>query len=245
MSGVDIVLAIDVSLSMKITDFEVKNQLVSRLHAARETAKYFIQQRPNDRIGVIGFAGRPYKVSPITMAHDFLPHLIDKEIIISEAIAPGTAIGSAVASASDLIDTTAKESKSKIVILITDGSSNSGKIQPIQAAELAKDLGIKVYTLAIGTKDGRLPGYMMTAPVQEFDTKTLEEIATITKAKYYRAQSFDALKESFAEIDKLEKVETKVTTYQEIEKYHFWFTSIGGVILTLLLLHQAMLPRQN
>lgn len=242
-SGVDIVIAIDVSLSMSINDFSSNQQTINRLEAARETAKYFISNRPNDRIGVIGFAGQPYKVTPITLSHSFLPALIDREIIISDDVTPGTAIGSAIASSANLIDTTAKDSKSKIIILITDGSSNSGKIAPLEAAKLAKDLGIKIYTLAIGTKHGRLPSRTMNAPMQEFDTETLKKVAEITEGQYYRAQHFSALAASFEAIDKLEKVETKTTNHREIMEFHHWFNGIGLLFLILILSVEALWQR--
>ena len=239
-SGVDIVLAIDVSESMQILDFELEGAMQKRLYAARELAKSFIDKRPNDRIGVIAFAGRPYQVSPITMHHDWLPQLIDAEVVFSKLIDPGTAIGSAISYASVRLDTKAKDSISKLVILITDGSWNSGQIAPEPAAELAKDLGIKIYSLAIGTEWGRLNNRGHNSPKQEFDTDTLKKVAQITDGKYYRAKTTESLRDAFNEIDKLEKVEGSVKKIRETTEYHHWFTLAGVLSLLLLTLTTAL-----
>lgn len=227
-SGVDIILAIDVSRSMLIDDFKVDGYNTERLHVAREMAKDFISKRPNDRIGIVAFAARPYQVSPVTTSHEWLPYLIDEEVVFSDLIEGGTAIGSAIStSAVPLFQF--KESKTKIVILMTDGSSNKGKIDPIPAAKLAKKSGIKIYTIAIGTESGRLRNHN----IQEFDTKTLEEVAAASDGKYFRAKTTESVREAFDHIDKLEKVDLPVKNYKEIHEYHQWFSLLGCVSLVL------------
>lgn len=240
-SGIDIVLAIDVSKSMDIDDFVLDNKSWRRLDAAKEIAKNFIKKRPNDRIGVIAFAGQPYRVSPITMSHSWLEPLINQEVIFSRKVTPGTAIGSAISSASNLLISDAKDSKTKLIILITDGSSNQGLLTPAQAAKNAKDAEIKVYTLGIGTKEGRLSNRAFNMPMQEFDTTVLEEVAQITDGQFYRAETTESLEESFAMIDTLEKSEASVFSYSIVDEFHHWFTGIGLALLSLHMIYHITL----
>lgn len=236
-SGIDIVLAIDVSKSMLIDDFKYNQKTSDRLKAAKEMAKDFIKKRPNDRIGIVAFAGRPYLISPITMSHSWLTPLIDNEVKFSREITPGTAIGSAITLSSKLLLNQDEESKTKLVILITDGSSHQGLLTPAQAAKNAKEVGIKVYTLGIGTKDGRLNKRQMAFPAQEFDVETLKQIAEITGAEFFRAKTTEELENSFSTIDKLEKKEVEVFSYKIIEEFHHWFTLLGAILLTMYSLY--------
>ena len=220
-SGIDIVVAMDVSTSMEIDDFIINGRRVDRTTAARLVVRNFIQQRPNDRIGLIPFAGQPYQESPITLEHDWLLSKLDS-VRPNQELSQGTAIGSAIAASAVRLDKR-EDSKSRIIILITDGSNNSGRMSPITAAELAKELGIRVYTVAIGTKEGRLPNFKQRFPSQEFDTKTLEQIAEITDAQYYRAKSTEDLQSTFSTIDQLEKTEVKRNVITEKKDLHFYF----------------------
>ncbi|NWK57618.1 VWA domain-containing protein [Verrucomicrobiaceae bacterium N1E253] len=205
-SGVDIVLAIDISYSMEIIDFRLNRRSVQRIDAAKATAEQFIRQRPNDRIGIIAFSGRPYVTSPITLEHDWLIGQL-RELQPGLVKEQGTAVGSAIAAASTRLQE--RPSKSKVVVLVTDGSNNSGQLAPLEAAKHAATLGVKIYTIAIGTEEGRLYNGRQAYPQQEFDTKTLEEIAKITKAEYYRVRDTDKLRETFKSIDQLEKTDIK------------------------------------
>ncbi|MFD2160083.1 VWA domain-containing protein [Rubritalea tangerina] len=241
-SGIDIILAMDVSFSMEIADFQYEGRWVQRDKISREVVKEFIKQRPNDRIGLIPFAGQPYQESPITLEHDWLLGKIDS-VTPNRDLSQGTAIGSAISASAIRLDKR-KDSKSRIIILLTDGSNNSGKLSPIQAAEAAKTLGIKVYTVAIGTEGGRLAGQQN--PAQEFDTETLEEIARITDAEYYRAKSANDLVAAFQTIDQLEKTERTqkvVTTYED---FHHIFTALATLSLLghilILILHRPAGP---
>jgi Ca-activated chloride channel family protein len=147
-SGIDIVLALDVSGSMQAMDFKVDGQPANRIDIVKTIVAKFIEDRPNDRIGIVAFAGAPYLVSPLTLDHDWLEQNLSR--VQTAGVEDGTAIGSAIATCVNrLRDTPAK---SKIVVLLTDGMNNSGKISPIAAAEAAKALGVKVYTIAAGVR---------------------------------------------------------------------------------------------
>ena len=156
-SGIDIMLALDVSASMYAEDFTIGGERASRLEVVKQVTQKFIEERPNDRIGILCFAGRPYLVSPLTLDHDWL--LQNLERVKIGLVEDGTAIGSAIGSAANRLKD--KEAKSRIVVLLTDGDNNAGKITPATAAEAAKALGIKVYTIGAGTR-----GYA-PVPVQD------------------------------------------------------------------------------
>src|SRR5437763_10457688 len=147
-SGIDIILALDVSGSMLTKDFTIGGQEATRVDAIREVTQKFIEGRPNDRIGIIAFAGRPYVVSPMTLDHDWLLQNLDRVRV--GLVEDGTAIGSAIASGCNRLRD--KESKSRVIILLTDGDNNAGKVTPETAAEAAKALGIKLYAIGAGTK---------------------------------------------------------------------------------------------
>lgn len=226
-SGIDIVIAMDISYSMEINDFVFQGRREQRDSMARRVVKEFIKHRPNDRIGLIPFAGQPYQESPITLEHQWLLEKIDN-VRPSRELTQGTAIGSAISASAIRLDKR-KDTKSRIIVLITDGSNNSGNISPLQAAEAANTLGIKVYTVAIGTAGGRLQRQANAA--QEFDTETLEKIAEVTNAQYFRAKTTEQLIEAFSVIDELEKTErTKqvITTYSD---YHHYFTFAAALSL--------------
>lgn len=220
-SGIDIAVALDVSLSMGIDDFQTPTgRPLERIKAAKEVVRNFISRRPDDRIGLVIYSGRPYSVSPITLDHDWLlKGLEDVNLDILKEM--GTAIGSAIAGASSRLD--ARDAKSKIIVLITDGASNSGKLSPIEAAENAKALGIKIYTVAIGTKDGRVKRSVQRYARQEFDLPTLRKIAAITGGEHYWAQNVAELERTFDTINDLEKSETVSMTVSEDRELFPWF----------------------
>ena len=179
-SGIDIVIAFDVSLSMDIDDFVDQGRRARRIDVAKMVVDDFISRRPDDRIGLVAFAGRPRDCSPITLDHKWLRRALENLRLNDQydrgtIKEQGTAIGSALAAAATRLD--ARDAKSKIIVLITDGASNSGKIAPVEAAELAKKLGIRIYTIAIGTTEGRVDTNIMRSPYQEFDLPTLQKIA--------------------------------------------------------------------
>jgi len=230
-SGIDIMIAFDVSLSMSIDDFKTPDQRRSlqRIDVAKKVVHSFIESRPDDRIGIVIYSGRPYSVSPITLDHDWLLHSF-KQVNLNILKEMGTAIGSAIAAASSRLDS--REAKSKIIVLLTDGASNSGKISPIEAAENAKLLGIKIYTVAVGTEEGRVDSQIQRFARQEFDLPTLRKIAAITGGEHYWAQTVAELEGTFKTIDQLEKSETVSRTVVEDQELYPWF--VGAAVLASL-----------
>ena len=234
-SGIDIVIAFDVSLSMDIDDFIDTGARVRRVDVAKAVVDDFISRRPDDRIGLVAFAGRPRDASPITLDHQGLRGALnqlrlndpDDRGTVKEQ---GTAIGSAIAAAASRLD--ARDAKSKIILLITDGASNSGKISPIEAAEHAHTLGIKIYTIAIGTKEGRVDRSIMRFPYQEFDIPTLRKIAELTGGEHYWAQNLKSLRETFSTIDQLEKTTAKSHSVIDDRELFRWF--LGAALLAAL-----------
>jgi Ca-activated chloride channel family protein len=236
-SGIDIALAIDLSGSMESEDFELNRQRVNRLEIAKDVLKKFIERRPSDRMGLVAFAGKAYIAAPLTLDHSFLIQNLER--LELHSIEEGTAIGAGLsATVNRLRDL---KSKSKIVILMTDGQNNAGKIPPVTAAEAAQALGIKVYTVGVGTR-GTAPfprGYNLAGqkvyaqvPV-DIDEKTLQQIADKTGGKYFRADSTDTLRKIYDEIDKLEKTEAEVKKYVQIQELFPWVVLPGFALLLL------------
>lgn len=205
VSGIDIMLAIDVSGSMQMTDMVVDRRAVQRITAAKKVSAEFIKARENDRLGITAFAGQPYPVSPITQDHNYLQKAL-REVRLGDIADQGTAIGSAIAASALALSN--RESESKIIVLVTDGKSQSGKISPIDAATEAAKLDIKIYTIAIGTEGGRMR--RDTGLIgQQFDIPTLTEIAKVTGAEFYRARNTEDLSNVFQTINELEKSEVE------------------------------------
>ena len=218
-NGIDIVLVLDVSGSMQALDFLIDDQRVNRIEVVKSVVGKFIDERPNDRIGLIAFAGSPYLVSPITLDHDWLQQNLERVAI--GGVDDGTAIGSAIAASVNRLRTT--PAKSKVVILLTDGMNNTGKISPLAAAEAARALGVKVYTIGVGVR-GKAPvpvrdeaGNMRLVMAEvDVDEKTLQTVADQTGGKFYRATDTDSLKKIYEQINRLE---TSAQTVQKFEHY--------------------------
>jgi Ca-activated chloride channel family protein len=236
-SGIDIVVAIDLSGSMSSEDFQLQGQPVNRLMIAKDVLQKFITKRPNDRIGLVAFATDAYIAAPLTLDHDFLMQNLDR----LEIAAPGkdqTAIGSALAAALNRLREL--ESKSKIVILMTDGQNNAGKVPPLTAAEAAETLKVKVYTIGVGTR-GLAPipyidafGIKRSKPQPvDIDEDTLTQIAKRTGGKYYRADKTETLRSVYDEIDQLEKTEVEVKKYQRYREL-FPLVALPGLVALLL-----------
>lgn len=221
-SGVDIAVAFDMSFSMAAADFEMRGRPVDRFTMAREVLKQFIDKRPNDRIGLVVFGLDAYVASPLTLDHDFLLKNLYR-LYLRAIDGNQTAIGSGLTTAVNRLREL--KSKSKIVILMTDGQNNAGKVAPLTAAEAAKALNIKVYTIGVGRRtDGRRP--------EEIDEETLTKIAASTGGKYYRADNSQRFQEIYAEIDKLEKTEAEVKKVAFHRELFAWFIA-GGLVLLL------------
>lgn len=217
VEGIDIMLAIDVSTSMLAEDLKP-----NRLEAAKQVAAEFISGRPDDNIGLTIFAGEAFTQCPMTTDHSSLLNLLQNvrtDIAARGLVQDGTAIGMGLANAVSRL----KESKakSKVVILLTDGSNNMGDLSPMTSAEIAKSFGIRVYTIGVGTN--KVAPYPMPVaggvqyvniPV-EIDTKTLSDIASATEGDFYRATNTDELHQIYKEIDKLEKSKLSVTSFSK------------------------------
>lgn len=231
-NGVDIVIAMDISGSMLAEDFKPENRMV----VAKQEAIKFIKGRENDRIGMVVFAKKAYTQCPLTTDYNILNQLIDQ--IQIGMIADGTAIGMGLAtSVNRLRDSKAK---SKVVILITDGSNNAGNIDPVTAAELAKTFGIKVYSICIG-RGGMVPfpvndplfGKRYIQANVEIDEMVLKRIADITGGLYFRARDPRSLSEIYEKINSLEKTEIKVKEYRSYNELFSLFLVPALLILLL------------
>jgi len=227
-SGIDIVVALDLSGSMNTPDYEVNRQRISRFNLAKSVLEKFVEQRPDDRIGLVVFAARAYLASPLTLDHDFLLDNIDRlEIgtINSDATAIGDGLVTALNQLRDL------KAKSKIIVLMTDGGNNSGQIDPDTAAAAAAALGVKVFTVGLGNRElvqamGLPPGYLP-------DDDALQKIAQTTGGTFYRAENSEKLRQIYAEINRMEKTEAVVNKFTEYQELFPWFISSGLALLLL------------
>ena len=242
-SGIDIMIALDLSGSMRGEDFQPDN----RLGVAKRVVNGFIQKRMNDRIGLVVFAGDAYLQCPLTVEHGIITDIVD-ELDFDSVDEDGTAIGDAVAlAASRMMESTAK---SRIVLLITDGMNNRGEIDPETAAKTCAQLGIKVYTVGIG-KEGLVPYPNPAGPMwpkehvlNHFDEKSLKDIAGITGAKFYRAESGGVLWENIGDIDRLEKSEVDVRTWHEFYDRSGGFLIAGIALFFIEILLRSLVYRK-
>jgi Ca-activated chloride channel family protein len=227
--GIDIVIAMDISSSMLARDFTP-----DRLSAAKQLATEFVAERSGDRISVVAFAGEAFTQCPLTSDQATVGTMLSR--LRSGVVEDGTAIGNGLATAVNRL----RESgaKSKVVILLTDGVNNRGQISPIMASEIARDLGIKVYTIGVGSRDkAPMPAYdpfgnitYVMADV-EIDEALLRDIASKTSGEYFRANNNEALKAIYEQINQLEKSKVEVTHYTTYEELY-----MGWLLLALLLL---------
>jgi Ca-activated chloride channel family protein len=225
-NGIDIVLGLDVSGSMQALDFQVDGRRVNRIQVVKAVVSKFIEERPNDRIGLIAFAAAPYLVSPLTLDHDWLQQNLER---VSTAVGgdDGTAIGSALAASVNRLRTTT--AKSKVVILLTDGMNNTGKISPVAAAEAAKAMGVKVYTIGVGVrgmapiplKDEAGNTHLVMDKV-DVDEKTLQTVADETGGTFYRATDTDSLEKIYEQINRLEKTAQTVQKFEHYDELFSW-----------------------
>ena len=228
-SGVELILAIDVSRSMQAEDFMIEGVRANRLQAAKKVTRDFIQGRTTDRIGLLPFAGRPYLASPLTLSKAWLEGPMGLGRVQIGLVEDGTAIGSAIAAASKRLDK--RPSKSKVIVLLTDGVNTAGRLS-------AKTLGIRVHTIAVGTYGDHVIQTPMGPQrlTQEFDEETLKEIARIAGGDYFRAQDTSGLERIFGLIDEMEKTEIKRRTRIESEEWFHWFAiaGLGFGLLTMI-----------
>ena len=246
VEGIDIMLAMDVSTSMLAEDLKP-----NRMEAAKEVASEFISGRPSDNIGLTIFAGEAFTQCPMTVDHTSLLNLLQNvrtDIASRGLIHDGTAIGMGLANAITRLKNS--KTKSKVIILLTDGSNNMGDISPMTAAQIARSLGVRVYTIAVGTN--KIAPYPMpiggtiqyvNIPV-DIDTKTLKNIASVTDGNFYRATNTNELKQIYRDIDKLEKTKMKVKKYSKHNEVYQLFVFAAFIFLFLeILLRNTLLRR--
>ncbi len=255
-SGIDMVIAIDLSTSMWAHDFEINGVRQDRLTVVRSVIKDFIEERQNDRLGLIAFSTEPYLVSPLTLNHDWLNRRLD-ELKIGQ-IGNNTAIGSAIGAATNRLKDIPAESKS--IILLTDGANNSGKLLPRQAAEAAKSYDIKIYSIGVG-KPGIVPvprrsrytGELVRRPDgslilesqrSDIDLETLEAISEITNGRYFHATTSDNLREIYEEIDQMEKTEVEFKVRRLYTEVFPYIVAAGLLLLAIDVLLKRTLYRR-
>ncbi len=245
-SGIDILLAVDVSGSMEAMDFTLNNKPANRLEVVKKVVAEFIEERPNDRIGLVAFGGRPYMVSPLTLDHDWLARRLESLSIgmIEDGTAIGSAIGSGVNRLRDL------KSKSRLLILLTDGVNNAGKIPPLVAAEAAETMKIKIYAIGAGTRGeapipivDRLGRKRLVRAKVDIDEESLTQVAEKTGGQYFRATDTKSLSQIYNEINSME---TTTRTIKKFEQYRelFYFPAALALILLCLttVTHSRRLP---
>ena len=226
--GVDIVLVVDTSTSMRADDFSTAVQRMDRLDAAKAVLAQFIQARPDDRLGIVAFAAMPYTIAPLTTDHAWLMLQMDR--LQTGMLEDATAIGDAIASGVNRLRDS--KAKSKIVILLTDGIHNAGRLTPPDAAQAAAALGIKVYTVGAGSDQPRATGiFGFVQGGNEIDEATLKKIAEITKAQYFRATDLKSLEETYKAIDEMEKTKIELDQYTRYEEKFAPFLILGLLCL--------------
>ena len=228
--GVDIVLVVDTSTSMRADDFSTATKRMDRLDAAKAVLAQFIQARPDDRLGIVAFAAMPYTIAPLTTDHAWLMLQMDR--LQTGMLEDATAIGDAIASGVNRLRDS--QAKSKVVILLTDGIHNAGRMTPQDAARAAAALGIKVYTVGAGSDQPRAAGiFGLLQPGGEIDEATLKKIAEITSAKYFRATDLKSLEETYQAIVQMEKTQIELDQYTRYEEMFAPFLILGLVCLAL------------
>ncbi len=237
-SGIDIMLVLDVSDSMLAEDFHIGGRRANRLDVVKNVTEEFIAKRPNDRIGIVAFSGRPYLVSPLTLDHNWLIANLDR-VTTDTVSEEGTAIGTAIASGANRLrgDTAAK---SRVLILLTDGDNNVGSVDPNTTAEAARATGIKIYTVGVGTK-GDVPfpakdAFGQTVYIRHrfpLNDAALQKIAEIGNGQYYRAMDTQSLGAIYDQIDKLEKTTFEMKKYSQYRDLFPWFAGAGVALLVL------------
>lgn len=240
--GISLMLALDISTSMLAQDFKP-----DRLDAAKEVSTDFIRQRPNDRIGLVVFSGESFTQCPITADHDVLIEQLIK--VQTGMVDDGTAIGMGLGTAVNRL--VKHESKSKVIILLTDGVNNAGFVDPLTAADAAREFGVRVYTIGVG-KQGKAYAPYARDPYSgkliydyvdvQIDEKLLQQIAVNTGGKYFRANNDQALKNIFNEIDKMEKTKMEITAFErKAERYQIFVLIATGLFLLEVLLRYTIL----
>ena len=241
--GYDIMLAIDLSTSMRAEDFEKDGERINRLQAIKPVIQAFIERRPTDRIGIVLFSGRAYTMAPLTFDHDWLARQLGRVRI--GMIEDGTAIGDGLGVALTRLEQAKRDSAGRrigaFVVLMTDGANNRGALQPHQAAELAKSRGVPIYTIGSG-KDGYVPvpvyddnnrkmGYRRM--LSDLDEASLRQIADATGGKFFRVADTGTIESAFKAIDRAQKIEFQAKSYLVTTEL-FWWLAIPGLVALIV-----------
>lgn len=253
--GYDIVLAIDLSTSMRAEDFEKGGERINRLQAIKPVIQAFIERRTTDRIGIVLFSGRAYTMAPLTFDHDWLARQLERVKI--GMIEDGTAIGDGLGVSLTRLEQAKRDAGGRrigaFVVLMTDGANNRGTLGPMQAADLAKARGIPVYTIGSG-KDGYVPVPVYdnngrkigTRQVfSDLDESALREIAAVTGGKFFRAMDNDTIENAFNAIDRAQKIEFQAKSYLVATELFWWLAAPGLAFLVLALALSNPLGRRE
>ncbi len=249
-SGIDIVLVVDLSLSMRALDFATRENIVTRLDVVRDVLRYFVAQRPQDRLGLVAFAEDAYLLSPLTLDHAWVQRNLDR---MQLNLIPGnrTAIGPAIAMATNRLRDL-PDAKSRVIILLTDGENNVTSLPPLAAANAAASIGARIYTIGVGRHgevlipqidDNGQVLYRRGQPwiidriYNQFDTKELEEIARITDGRFFRATDAAELRRIYEEIDRLERTEVELDAYSVAQE---WYAVPATLALLFLAAHYTL-----
>ncbi len=233
--GVEIALAVDISGSMASLDFQPDN----RLAASKAVIDEFISERPYDKIGLVIFSSEAFAQSPLTLDQNMLRRSLEQvELATDLGLEDGTAIGMGLANAANMLSSS--DAKSKVIILLTDGVNNAGQIDPLTAAEAAKTLGIKVYTIG-AAKTGQVPvpvdsifgGQQIVYQESQIDEVTLQKVADMTGGKYYRAEDTNALRQIYEEINELEQSEVEIQVFNQYDELALWLLVPAFLLLVL------------
>jgi len=245
LSGRDLMLAVDLSGSMDAEDFQINGRTVNRLKATQWVGGRFIERRVGDRIGLILFGRQAYVQTPLTFDRDTVRSLLQEAVIglAGQETAIGDAIGLAVKRMrGNNTAGTAKHkpgiSQSRVLILLTDGANTAGMVDPLKAAELAKQNGLKIYTIGIGADEMIVPslfGNRRINPSADLDEKTLKAIADITGGQYFRARDTDALENIYQVLDKLEPVEQETQVFRPRQSLYYWPLAVSCLLAAIIL----------
>lgn len=236
-SGRDLMMAVDMSESMRQVDMTYQGQRITRLMAVKKVVGDFVERRTTDRMGLILFADQAYLQAPLTYDRTTVKDLLlEAEIgIAGRATAIGDAIGLAVKRLRD------KPASSRVLVLLTDGANNAGELTPAKATELAHQAGIKIYTIAFGADRMEVPGFFgnrTVNPSADLDEKTLNDIAEKTGGQYFRARSIEELNNIHHELDRLEPVEDNAETFRPVESLFYWPLALAFILSLLIALSE-------
>jgi len=246
VSGRDLLLAVDLSGSMEQEDMQINNKMYNRLTATKLVLSQFIQQRKGDRLGLILFADHAYLQTPLTYDSKTIETmLIEAELgLAGKKTAIGEAIGLAIKRIKDL---PSEQTNSRVMVLLTDGANTAG-IAPLQVAKLAKQIGLKIYTIGFGADElivRTIFGREKVNPSRDLDEKTLKSIAEITGGQYYRARDTESLKNIYATLNKIEPIESDNKTFRPIKALYFWPLGLAFILSMLIMLISFIRNKTN